>query len=198
VRFDLNSNNELLLIKAFKKGDEKAFELLFEKYHRKLYSYIYSMLQSKEDAEEIVQEAFIKIWEKRELYNEDYPFNSFLFKIAKNAFLNSLRKKVNRKVTEENWDILIDAHTKPADEYLIYEETRGVIEAVIGNLPPKRKEIFKMRRIDGMSRSEIAESLGISIITVDSQLMKAYRYMREELKRKCVLVIFVAFNFLCF
>jgi RNA polymerase sigma-70 factor (family 1) len=176
-------NNEKILIKAFKNGDIKAFEALFAKYHKRLYLYIFNMLQSKEDTEEIVQDAFVKIWERREQYIDDYPFSSFLFKIAKNSFLNFIRKKVNKSVVDEHFDWIMEHSESPTDEYLIYRETKLIVDKIIESLPPKRREIFKLRRIDGLSRTEIAKSLGISIITVDSQLMKANKYVKDELKK---------------
>lgn len=181
--------NEILLIKAFKKGDPKAFERLFDRHHKKLYLFLYRLLNSKEDAEEIVQDTFIKIWEKREEFIEGYPFESFLFKIAKNAFFNLNRKKVNRKIVESHLEFLTEIASGSTDEYVIFKETKAIINTIIDNLPPKRKEIFILRRIDGLSRQEIADKLGISIITVDSQLLKANKYLKEELKKYSLLIL---------
>ena len=164
---------EIELIRAFKKGDTKAFEKLFQKYHKKLYAFLFHLLHSKEDAEEIVQETFIKIWEKREDFIEGYSFDSFLFTVAKNAFLNLNRKKVNRRVFEDHPDFLEETSRGETDGYIIFQETREIINTVINGLPPKRKEIFLLRRIEGLTRKEIAEKLGISVITVDNQLTKA-------------------------
>lgn len=175
--------SEILLIKAFKKGDVKAFESLFERYHKKLFSFLFSMLKSKEESEEILQDTFIKMWEKREQYIEEYPFHAYLFTIAKNAFLNHCRKKVNRRMVEEHFEYVNRSLETAADEYVIYSQTKSIIEKIVNELPPKRKEIFKMRRMEGYSRTEIAENLGISIITVDSQLMKANKYLKDALKR---------------
>ena len=185
---------EILLIKAFKEGNEQAFEKLFEQYHKKLYAFLFRLLNSKEDAEEIVQETFIKIWEKREDFIEGYPFQSFLFKIAKNAFLNLNRKKVNRKVFEDHLSFLNEISSGNTDDYIIFKETTEIINTVICGLPPKRKEIFLLRRIEGFSRQEIANKLEISVITVDSQLLKANRYLKEELKKYSLLMIILFFN----
>jgi len=76
------TNSEIQLIRAFKKGDAEAFKLLFERYHKRLYSFLFRLLKTKEDAEEIVQETFLKIWENRENYWEEYPFESLLFRIV--------------------------------------------------------------------------------------------------------------------
>jgi len=175
--------SEILLIKAFKKGDTKAFDALFERYHKNLYSFLYNLLKSKEDAEEIVQDSFVKIWERRETYLEEYPFSAYLFTIAKNAFLNHCRRKVNRKMVEEHFDYVNRSFEMAADEYVIYNQTKSIVDQIISELPPKRKEIFILRRIDGYTRTEIADNLGISIITVDNQLMKANKFVKDAFKK---------------
>jgi RNA polymerase sigma-70 factor (ECF subfamily) len=185
---------EIELIRAFKKGDTKAFEKLFQKYHKKLYAFLFHLLHSKEDAEEIVQETFIKIWEKREDFIEGYSFDSFLFTVAKNAFLNLNRKKVNRRVFEDHPDFLEETSRGETDGYIIFQETREIINTVINGLPPKRKEIFLLRRIEGLTRKEIAEKLGISVITVDNQLTKANNYLKDQFKKYGLLLLVLFLN----
>jgi RNA polymerase sigma-70 factor (ECF subfamily) len=188
----LETNNaDILLIKAFKNGNIEAFEKLFDRYHKKLYVFLYQLLHSKEDAEEIVQETFIKIWEKREEFIEGYPFDSFLFKIAKNAFLNLNRKKINHRVFTDHLTLLSKISEDTTDNYIIFKETRDIINSVIDGLPPKRKEIFLLRQTQELSRKEIAKKLGISIVTVDSQLLKANKYLKEELKKYGLLLILI-------
>lgn len=177
------NSKEIDLIKAFKKGDGRAFEELFNRHHKKLYAFLYGMLNSKEDAEEIVQEAFVKIWERREQFIEDNLFESFLFKIAKNAFLNLARKRVTKLVFDNQSDLLPEILSNDTDDYIIYKETKQIIDSIINELPPKRKEIFLLRRVDGLSRHEISHEMGISIITVDNQLMKAKKYLKSELEK---------------
>lgn len=181
--------NEIELIQAFKKGDQSAFEKLFEQHHKKLYIFLFRLLNSKEDAEEIVQDTFMKIWERRDDFIEGYPFEPFLFRIAKNAFLNLSRKRVNRKVFENHLVFLNEPFAADGEEYVIFEETKAILNTIISRLPPKRKEIFLLRRIEGLTRNEIAEKLGISIITVDSQLLKANRYLKDELKKYSILLL---------
>jgi RNA polymerase sigma-70 factor (family 1) len=185
---DINEN-EILLIRAFKNGDQKAFEKLFERYHKKLYAYLMRLLDSKEDAEEIVQESFIKIWEKREEFIEGYSFNAFLFTIAKNTFLNFTREKVNRRVFEDHFQLINEVESGKTDDYVIFKETREIIRLIIEGMPPRRREVFMMRKVEGLSRKEISEKLGISVITVDSQLLKANTYLKDELKKYGLLLI---------
>ncbi len=182
---------EKLLIRSFVKGDEKAFECLFERYHRRLYGFLYSLLKSTEDAEEIVQDTFVKIWENRHRFREEYTFESFLFKIAKNSFLNLNRKKINRKIFQEQYGLAFEWSQNTTEDYLLFKETREIIDAIVEEMPPKRREIFILQKIDGLSRKEIAEKLGISIITVDSHLLKANIHMKESLKKYSLLLPFV-------
>ena len=182
--------DDIELIRAFKKGNSKAFEQLFHKHHKRLYGFLINLLHSKEDAEEIVQETFIKIWERRDDYIEGYSFDSFLFTIARNAFLNLNRKKINAKAfIELQLDFFNEISAEKTDDYIIFKETSDIINSIINEMPPKRKKIFHLRRIDGLTRQQIAEELGISIITVDSQLTKANSYLKEQLKRYCLLIL---------
>ncbi len=186
--------NEIAVIKAFKNGDSKGFEKLFELHHKKLYFFLFRMLKSKEDAEEIVQDSFIKIWERREDFIEGHPFEAFLYKIAKNAFLNHNRKKINRKVFEDHLTILNEMSSNNTEEYIIFNETREIINTIINSLPPKRKEIYLLQKNEGLSRQEIAEKLGISVITVDSQLLKANKFLKEELKHFSLMILIFFLN----
>ncbi|QGY47797.1 RNA polymerase sigma-70 factor [Maribellus comscasis] len=191
----MNKNEgEIELIRDFKKGDSRAFEKLFQKYHKKLYAFLFNLLHSKEDAEEIVQDTFIKIWQKREDFIDGYSFHSFLFTIAKNAFLNLNRKKINRVVFEDRLNFLEEISSERTDDYIIFKETKEIINTIIEGLPPKRKEIFLLRKIEGLSRKEIAEKLDISIITVDNQLMKANIYLKDELKKYSLLLLILFLN----
>lgn len=178
-----------MLIKAFKEGNTKAFDTLFHKHHKQLYAFLFHVLNSKEDTEEIVQETFIKIWEKREEFLEGYPFEPFLFKIAKNAFLKLNRRKINHQLFEEYPNLLFEISSRNTDDHIIFKETTDIINLIINDLPPKRKEIFLLRRIEGYTRQEVANQLGISVITVDSQLLKANKYLKDGLKKYGILMI---------
>jgi RNA polymerase sigma-70 factor (ECF subfamily) len=183
------NESEIVLIKAFKAGDKPAFEELFRRHHRKLYLFLFRLLHSKEDAEEIVQDSFLKVWERREDFIETYPFDAFIFQIAKNAFLNMLRKRVNRRVFENHLAFFSEPYSSETENYVLYEETKAILRVIVGQLPPKRREIFLLRRVEGLSRTEIAEKLGISVMTVDNQLLKANRFLKEELKKYSLLFL---------
>lgn len=167
--------------------------MLFDRYHERLYSFLFSLLKSREDTEEIIQETFLKIWENRNDFKESYPFESLLFRIAKNASLNYNRQKVNRTVFEKHFWFFADFSESSADQYVLFEETQNMIETILNGLPPKRKEIFLLQKVEGLSRKEIAAQLGISVITVDHQLNKANKYVKEEFKKFSLLMINILF-----
>lgn len=181
------------MIRAFRKGDTGAFKSLFDLHHKRLYSFLFAMLKSREDAEEIVQETFLKIWENREQFWEDYPFDVWMFRIARNASLNYSRKKLNRAVVEKHLEFFTDLSEDSADQYILFQETQNIIETILKGLPPKRKEIFLLQKVEGLSRQEIAEKLGISVITVDHQLFKANKFVREEVRKYSLFMISVLF-----
>ncbi|RIH67099.1 RNA polymerase sigma-70 factor [Mariniphaga sediminis] len=185
--------SEIELIKAFKKGDTKAFEKLFQKYHKKLFSFLFNLLNSKEDTEEIIQETFLRIWETREHFWEEYPFESLLYRIARNTSLNYNRKRVNRAIFEKNFSFIANLSAESADQYLLFKETQSIIETILNGLPPKRKEIFLLQKVEGLSRQEIAEKLQISVITVDHQLFKANKYVKDEFKKFSLLMFNILF-----
>ncbi len=187
------NNSELQLIRAFKKGDTEAFRVLFELHHKRLYSFLFRLLKSKEDAEEIVQDSFLKIWENRENYWEDYPFESLLFRIARNTSFNYSRKRVNRKVFEDHLNFFTDVSENSADQYILFQETQSIIESILNGLPPKQKEIFLLQKVEGLSRQEIADKLGISVITVDHQLFKANKQVKDEFKKIHLLMFNILF-----
>ncbi len=188
-----HTQSQKQLINAFREGNEYAFESLFRRYNERLFYFLYGLLKSKEDAEEIVQETFLKLWERRELFREEYSFESLIFRIARNSFIDHNRKKVSRAVFEKHFRFIADLAENTTDEYVLFQETRFILDSVMNGLPPKRKEIFLLQKVEGLSRKEIAEKLGISVITVDSQLLKANKFMKEELKKYGLAVVVLLF-----
>lgn len=171
------------MVRSFKKGESKAFELLYNTFHKRLYGFIYNLSHSHSDSEEVLQQTFIRIWEKRMLINENFPFESILFKVAKNVFLNYSRKKINERISDTRLELYHELLNEDADDYLMLKETSAVIEALISAMPSRRQEIFRMQKMDGKSRKEISEALNISLVTIDSHLAKANQDLREGLKK---------------
>ena len=159
-------------------NDEAAFSELYVRYKDKLYYFCLHLLKSKEEANDIVQEIFIRIWESRNFINPDLSFSSFLYTMARNRILNYFRdididEKVKeilatQKVTEE----------EAIDSKIIYTEYQVILQNAISQLPPQRRKIFNKSRIESMSHKEIAAELGISVNTVQEHISEALKFIK--------------------
>lgn len=184
------------VIIAFKGGDKAAFEKIFRLYHKRLYSFCFSFIKNKAEAENLTQDVFLKLWLKRKTLDCDKSLDGFLFTMIRNLALNHIRSTIKRQILIgrllKNNIILYN----PIEEELSFNETKHKLDVLIGQLPPKRKKIFLLSREDGFSHLEIAQQMGISIHTVESQITKALKFIRNELKNTLLLfLLFLLFFF---
>lgn len=166
-----------------KLGDQQAFELLFHKYYVRLCAFSNKYLNDREEAQEIVQEVFVKIWEGREMIDPEDNLKAYLFKIAQNLSLNKLkRKKVESRYIEIFKLVYIENQEVSIHESLFIKELEELIAKSIKKLPEQCRIVFELSRIDGLKYREIADALHISVKTVEAQMSKALRSLRIELK----------------
>lgn len=175
---ETNNHSEKLLLSELKNGNEKAFRQLFDLYYQDIYGYSISLLKSKEAAEENVQDVFMKVWLHRENLDPDQSFKAFIFTIARNQAFNTLNKAASDLALKEA--VFYESQkSHEYGDYLIRElDCKKLRKQAMKQLPPKRKQIFKMSRKKGMSYEEISQELGISINTVRNQMSKALESMR--------------------
>ena len=175
---ETKNHSEQLLVSELKNGNEKAFRQLFDLYYQDIYGYSISLLKSKETAEENVQDVFMKVWLHRENLNPDQSFKAYIFTIARNQAFNTLNKAANDLALKE----AVFYESQKSHEYGDYSireaDCKKLRKQAMKQLPPKRKQIFKMSRKKGMSYEEISQELGISINTVRNQMSKALESMR--------------------
>lgn len=176
------ANTELLLIRQFKNGDHHSYKLLYEKYAPKLFGFSRKYLNSDIEAEETVQEIFIRIWEKKDNIDETQSFSSYIFQAAKHRIFNGFRKKVNEQAYLDFLTASDNQSYRFTEMEVEYQEIKEKADQAIGAMPPKRQEIFRMSREQGLKNKEIADKLQISIKTVENQMGQALKYLREELK----------------
>ena len=170
-----------LLIKELIAGNEKAFLSLFNKYRKEVYAYSLSIVKVESYAEEIVQEVFLKIWLKHKELDQSLSFRAYLIVITKNMSLKTLKKAVNEKKMREDIFYQSQKAFEPVYNKLRDKELEAIKEKAINQLPPRRKLIFELSRIEGMSYEEISKELNISINTVKSQMNKALNSIRSYL-----------------
>jgi RNA polymerase sigma-70 factor (ECF subfamily) len=171
-------------VKNLRDGNIKAFDDLFNKYSPKLYNFSLKYLKSVEEAEEIVQEVFYYIWEKREGLKPDQSFNSYIFTIAYNIIRKYFNKKAKENAYKDEaiYSLLKDENS--LDRIIDYKSLLGKVESVIDRMPDKRREVFIKRKYEGLPVKQIAEDLGISPNTVENHLASAQKYILEEMKKE--------------
>lgn len=170
------------LILRLKQDDREAFNTLFYLYAEKLYKFGLTFFIGESEAEEIVQEVFVKIWLKRDTISDPKTFNSFIYTIAKNLIFNHLKRNIYRRKFEHyQMQNLNEGHNDLENE-MRYEEMKTRLVTALERLPKKRKEIYLLSRKDGLKNKEIAERLEISIKTVETQMSLTLKYLKEVFK----------------
>ncbi len=171
--------NAKVLIKI-SQGDKHAFKQVFNLYYGSLCLFIRKYIISVEHAEDIAQEVFIKIWEKKLHFPNEIAFKSYLYRTAKNMALNAIAHEDVKKRYQENK--LAD---KESDDFFyenyIEQETHRLILQTIDNLPSRAKEVLNLN-LCGFKNQEIAKKLNISINTVKNHKASAYKFLKENLK----------------
>ena len=190
-------NIEKQIINQFKSGNELAFELIFHRSKGKLKGFLKKVLPVDEDTESILQEIYLKLWLSRKSINPDNNFETFFFTIARNLVIDVMRKRLHKeKYLEELYNQLKEGERNSLGtlEKVEYSELERRIFELIGKLPEKRQQIFKLNRINGLTYREIAQNLNISENTVDSQMRKALDFLRIEMKQFLTIFIFIYLN----
>lgn len=157
-----------------------AFEELFEHYSQKLFHFSYSYLKSESEAEDIVQEVFLKIWENRSKIKTGTSFQSYLFTIAFNSIKKSFNKKSRQDKFRTNLFDFLSTENSTLENHPDYEMLLSKLDAVIEQMPERRKEIFLLRKKDGIPVRDIAEKMNISAKTVENQITEAMNYLKKE------------------
>jgi RNA polymerase sigma-70 factor (family 1) len=174
---------QLLLQKIQEHDDQQSFKKLYQLLFFRLYQFAYSYVHSKESAEEVVNDVFLSLWQKRKTLDAINNINVYLYVAVKNASLNWLRK--NKHVFTVSMDELATDHLHlvPNPELmLITRELQLHIREAIEQLPPRCKIIFKLIKEDGLSYKEVASILEVSVKTVDTQLYLALKKLSKILK----------------
>lgn len=177
------------LITRLKNGDMLAFDQVYEQYSHKLFSFVFKILKNENDAEEIVQEVFVKIWESRHKLGSCKLFNSYIFTIAYNHSISLIRKKINNKKYLEylKYSSVINATPSGISE-IESNELSDQVERLIEKLPERQKQIYRLHREKGFTYPEIANQLGISQNTVENHMAKALKYLRRNLLNNTTLI----------
>jgi RNA polymerase sigma-70 factor (ECF subfamily) len=184
--------DEAGLVAQARLGDTSAFTELTEKYQRNIFRLAQNITQNREDAEDVVQDAFLKAYQKLDQFQGNSKFYTWLVRIAVNEALMKLRKRKASKTVSIDEDVETDEGFVPREvtdwspnpEQLYKQAELGdILEKTIQGLPSGFRTVFVLRDVEGLSTEETAEALGLSIPAVKSRLLRARLQLRERLSR---------------
>ena len=163
-------------------SNELVFEGLFRDYYERLCNYANTMVNDIAEAEELVQNMFVTVWEKRESIEIHTSVKSYLYRAVHNHCLNRIKHEKVRQSYGEDYRYLVTDGFDNATQELIGKELELQINRAIEALPPQCRQVFRMSRFENLTYAEIAEQLDLSVKTIENHIMKALKILRTELK----------------
>ncbi|MRG47928.1 RNA polymerase sigma-70 factor [Chitinophaga sp. SYP-B3965] len=173
--------NENELLSRIAEGDRNAFKQLYDFYWEDIYYIALSFLKSPEWSQDMIQEIFIKIWQKRASLPAIEQFRSYLFIIARNELISALRQKMRTDGQKDQYEQQLPDQFLAPDQSFAVRELEMQIGQAVQQLPEQQRRIFLMTRNDGLSHDEIAEQLGLARKTVANNITKALNHIRDYL-----------------
>lgn len=178
-----------------KSNDEQAFELLFRRYYVRLCGFANKFIANSDEAEEIVQEVFLNIWKKRNQLQLSNEIKPYLFKSVQNLCFNFIEHK---KVVDNYYSVIELVYKNQTEDFNTYEsvlygEFQSRAESAIQSLPEQCRHIFQLSRVEGLKYAEIAQKLGISVKTVETQMSRALLKLKAELKDYLAIILISIF-----
>jgi RNA polymerase sigma-70 factor (ECF subfamily) len=187
--------SETSLIASLKNGDELLFEKVFKTHFNSLFNYACTILKNETAAEEVVQQVFFKIWEKREILPEEVMLKAYLYRAVHNESLNNIkRQKVRTNYQMHAVSSAGQSIDNTADKVSMTELQHQLHKAV-NELPEQCRTIFQMSRFEDMKYKEIADELNISPKTVENQMGKALKILRSKLAHFLPMIVYLLFNY---
>ncbi|MFQ5483276.1 MAG: RNA polymerase sigma factor [Nitrospinaceae bacterium] len=180
------------LVKELKAGNMEAFDQIVENYHRKIFALAFNLTRNQMDAQDITQDVLLSIFKKIDTFQGKSAFSSWVYRITLNASYMKLRsKKKDQFVSLDDMlpsfnnsgfqqEKLLD-WSNSTDSLLFSNETRGIIEKAVGQLPEKEKVVFLLRDVEGLSTERVGEILDLTIPAVKSRLHRARLFLRKKL-----------------
>lgn len=178
-----NIMDEGRLIQLLKEGDSLSFEILFQQYYAKFYSFVLHLIKNSHEAEDIVQNVFMKVWINRSRLHPSQSIRNYIYVLIKHEVLNHIRDR--KMYTQVERLIMSDSSAAAVDDnQFMLRELDGRIRMFIAAMPEQRRKVFIMSRYKGMGNKSIAETLGISVRTVDRHINIALTSLKKEFLMK--------------
>ena len=183
------------LARRIKYGAKDAYQLLFEKYAPRIYHFSLSYLKNEADAEELVQDVFLKVWEKREILDTSQNIKAYIFKIAINTIYDFIRHKNIERSFNDFAQINFDKTINNTWDTIIFKEMQITLKELVAQMPEQRRRVFRLSKIKGLTNDEIAHKLNLSKRTVENQLYRAIIFLKEHLKNNSVFALLFFYLF---
>ncbi len=186
------TNDEAVLVNAARKGDIGAFEQLVRRYDRNVFRIAQHITQNREDAEDVVQDAFLKAYQNLGQFQGQSKFYTWLVRIAVNEALMRLRRRRPERMVSLDEDVKTEEDSMPREiadwspnpeQQYTQGELKDILSRTIQGLPASFRTVFVLRDVEGLSTEETAEALGLSIPAVKSRLLRARLQLRERLNK---------------
>ena len=186
--------NNTSLINDLISGDSKAYSFLMDTYYHRLCVYAFNLSHDQDQAEDIVQNVFMRIWKHRKNLKADFSINSFLYKSVYNEFIDQYRNQkpffpLEKKFIDEITSIIEDENQDSIQRII------KLMKEEIQKLPPRCKEVFLLSKEDGLTNVEIAEYKNLSIKAVEKHITTAFKILRQSLNEKLDTYLFILFGF---
>ena len=175
-------NEDILYIEQFLNGDQRGFEALVRKYQDKLLNIVYSIIGSDMEAEDVLQEVFLKVYHSLRSFERKSQFSTWLYRITVNMVYDFLRRRSGSLKDEEAIDKSVSPDKSPREK-LAAKEKDAIIRKAIAKVPAQFRVAMVLKDIEGLSYSEIAKVLDCSIGTVESKIYRARQFLKEEIIR---------------
>lgn len=176
------------LFTAISSGDEQAFREIFHAYNKSLFPFVLSLIKIESDAREVMQNVFLKLWLNKEKLPEIENPGGWLHTLAANACYDHLRRQATYELHLSKAQSMQSLHDDHTLLHLEARDVKNAIQEAIHQLPLKRREIFQLSKIEGLTRREIAERLKISENTVRNQLVDAVDFVQDYLRKRNIVV----------
>lgn len=187
---------EVLLLHKLKQGKVEAFQEVFKTFHADVCNYIYSIILDEDESKDIAQQAFIKLWEKRDTFHtfdKIAGVKAYIFKSAYNISMNRFKHNSVRERYENDERYILQSQFVDDFDNTFDIELGDEIKKAVESLPEKNKEVFQLRFFRGFDTQEVSNELNISKRTVETHVSKSFRLLRSKLSHLLTLLLFVAF-----
>jgi len=175
--------DEKRLLRQLAESNDKAFDLIYTTYADRLYGVAFAYTKSADFSEEVVQEVFLKLWEKRQELSHVESIEAYIYMMTRNAVINKLRTLTREREAFKKLAAFFENNTRTPEQELSFKESNQLIETAVSNLTEQQQLVYRLVRQEGLTREEVARRLNISENTVRNHMAKALQYIKAYVQQ---------------